>query len=164
MAQTAVLVQLLAPSAEFVCRAYTQLVKVSRGLVCFPNDLATGAGIVGWGRKSVRPRSRFADNWVHALPFFAKNLLIFAFVGPGRGVGYRCTGGAGPARRTAHKASIKIRRARFPSEAREGTMSFRKGGRLGLQKKRASPDPTKRCNHHRRIVAVCSPELGEFIQ
>ena len=25
-------------------------------------------------------------------------------------------------------------------------------------------DPTKRCNHHRRIVAVCCPELGEFIQ
>jgi hypothetical protein len=23
---------------------------------------------------------------------------------------------------------------------------------------------TKRCNHHRRIVAVCCPELGEFIQ
>jgi hypothetical protein len=38
------------------------------------------------------------------LPFFAKNLLIFAFVGPGRGVGYRCTGGAGPARRTAHQS------------------------------------------------------------
>ena len=36
MAQTAVLVQLLAPSAEFVCRAYAQLVKVSRGLACFP--------------------------------------------------------------------------------------------------------------------------------
>jgi hypothetical protein len=31
------------------------------------------------------------------------------------------------------------------------------------EKKRIA-DPTKRCNHHRRIVAVCCPELGEFIQ
>jgi hypothetical protein len=28
------------------------------------------------------------------------------------------------------------------------------------EKKRIA-DPTKRCNHHRRIVAVCCPELGE---
>jgi glutamate racemase len=31
------------------------------------------------------------------------------------------------------------------------------------EKKRIA-DPTKRCNHHRRIVAVCCPELGEFVQ
>jgi hypothetical protein len=29
---------------------------------------------------------------------------------------------------------------------------------------RGIADPTKGCNHHRRIVAVCYPELGEFIQ
>jgi hypothetical protein len=34
---------------------------------------------------------------------------------------------------------------------------------LPTEKKRIA-DPTKRCNHHRRIVAVCCPELGEFIQ
>jgi metallo-beta-lactamase family protein len=31
------------------------------------------------------------------------------------------------------------------------------------EKKRIA-DPTKRCNHHRRIVAVCCAELGEIIQ
>jgi hypothetical protein len=31
------------------------------------------------------------------------------------------------------------------------------------EKKRIA-DPTKRCNHHSRIVAVYCPELGEFIQ
>ena len=31
------------------------------------------------------------------------------------------------------------------------------------EKKRIA-DPTKGCNYHRRIVAVCRPELGEFIQ
>ena len=31
-------------------------------------------------------------------------------------------------------------------------------------KKKRIAGPTKRCNHHRRIVAVCCPELGEFIQ
>ena len=31
-------------------------------------------------------------------------------------------------------------------------------------KKSASPTRRKGCNHHRRIVAVCCPELGEFIQ
>ena len=34
----------------------------------------------------------------------------------------------------------------------------------GLQKKKRIADPTKGCNHHRRIGAVCCPELGEFIQ
>src|SRR6516164_1915347 len=32
------------------------------------------------------------------------------------------------------------------------------------QEKKRIADPTKGCNHHRRIVAVCCPELGEFIQ
>jgi hypothetical protein len=33
-----------------------------------------------------------------------------------------------------------------------------------LAEKKRIADPTKRCNHHRRIVAVCCRELGEFIQ
>ena len=33
-----------------------------------------------------------------------------------------------------------------------------------FQKKKRIADPTKGCNHHGRIVAVCCPELGEFIQ
>src|SRR6516165_6748936 len=36
--------------------------------------------------------------------------------------------------------------------------------RRHISEKRRIADPTKRCNHHRRIVAVCCPELGEFIQ
>ena len=35
---------------------------------------------------------------------------------------------------------------------------------LGCPQKKRIADPTKRYNHHRRIVAVCCPELGEFIQ
>ena len=34
---------------------------------------------------------------------------------------------------------------------------------LRPEKKRIA-DLTKKCNDHRRIVAVCCPELGEFIQ
>jgi hypothetical protein len=34
----------------------------------------------------------------------------------------------------------------------------------GIQKKRAHRRPDKRYDHHRRIGAVCCPELGEFVQ
>jgi membrane fusion protein, heavy metal efflux system len=44
-----------------------------------------------------------------------------------------------------------------------GKTDQRRIGAAGQKKKRIA-DPTKRCNHHRRIVAVCCPELGEFIQ
>jgi len=47
-----------------------------------------------------------------------------------------------------------------PSEERDRTEVL---AHRPSEKKRV-PDPTKRYNHHRRIGAVCCPELGEFIQ
>jgi hypothetical protein len=49
-----------------------------------------------------------------------------------------------------------------PADAASTAWKFTPAGRRSEKKRIA--DPTKGCNHHRRIVAVCCPELGEFIQ
>src|SRR5262249_49556353 len=65
----------------------------------------------------------------------------------------QCRGPGGTARGRNHDESHRDR------DAALRTCSGRR-----TTEKKAHRRPDKRCNHHRRIVAVCCPELGEFIQ